>query len=40
VDPVAMRTTDLIRAAERESDANVNMVFVFEKLSAEIAASA
>jgi DNA polymerase-3 subunit delta' len=40
VDPVAMRTTDLIRAAERESDGNVNMVFVFEKLSAEIAASA
>lgn len=40
VDAVALRTTDLIRAAERESDANVNMVFVFEKLSAEIAASA
>jgi hypothetical protein len=38
VDRVSMRTTDLIREAEAQADANVNLLFVFEKLSAELAA--
>jgi DNA polymerase-3 subunit delta' len=38
-DGTALSAIDLIRAAEREADANVAMIFVFEKLSAELAAA-
>lgn len=37
-DPKALARVDALRESERELDANVNLIFVFEKLAAELAA--